>query len=86
MRVHPGDHRQELTFESNVAAEEWIAAALHFVIEGGPVWAGSTLVSVTCSRPSGRIQGIVTVEAFPMVDTPIGPQGACPAAAVSLPV
>jgi hypothetical protein len=79
LRVHQSDHRQELTFESNVAAEEWIDAAPHFVIEGGPVWAGSTLVSVTCSRPAGRIQGTVTVEAFPVIDTPIGLQGACPA-------
>jgi hypothetical protein len=79
LRVHQSDHRQELTFESNVAAEERIAAAPHFVIEGGPVWAGSTLVSVTCSRPAGRIQGTVTVEAFPVIDTPIGLQGACPA-------
>jgi hypothetical protein len=40
---------------------------------------GSTLISVTCSRPAGRIQGTVTVEAFPVIDTPIGLQGACPA-------
>jgi hypothetical protein len=79
LRVHQRDHRQELTFESNIEAEEWIAAAPHFVIEGGPVWAGSTLISVTCSRPAGRIRGGVTVEAFPVIDTPIGLQGACPA-------
>jgi hypothetical protein len=79
LRVHQSDHRQELTFESNIDAEEWIAAAPHFVIEGGPVWAGSTLISVTCSRPAGRIQGTVTVEAFPVIDTPLGLQGACPA-------
>jgi hypothetical protein len=79
LRVHQRDHRQELTFESNIEAQEWIAAAPHFVIEGGPVWAGSTLISVTCSRPAGRIQGSVTVEAFPAIDTPIGLQGACPA-------
>ena len=79
LRVHQSDHRQELTFDSDVAAEEWIAAAPHFVIEGGPVWAGSTLLSVTCSRPAGRIQGSVSVEAFPVIDTPIGLQGACPA-------
>jgi hypothetical protein len=79
LRVHQRDHRQELTFESNIEAEEWIAAAPHFVIEGGPIWAGSTLISVTCSRPAGRIRGTVTVEAFPVIDTPIGLQGACPA-------
>jgi hypothetical protein len=79
LRVHQSDHRQELAFESSAEAEEWIAASPHFVIEGGPVWAGSTLVSVTCSRPAGRIQGTVRVEAFPVIDTPIGLQGACPA-------
>jgi hypothetical protein len=78
LRVQQSDHRQELTFESSIEAEEWIAAAPHFVIEGGPVWAGSTLISVTCSRPAGRIQGTVRVEAFPAIDTPIGLQGACP--------
>lgn len=79
LRVHQSDHRQELTFESSIEAEEWIAAEPHFVIEGGPVWAGSTLISVTCSRPAGRIRGTIRVEAFPAIDTPIGLQGACPA-------
>jgi hypothetical protein len=55
LRVHQSDHRQELTFESNMDAEEWIAAAPHFLIEGGPVWAGSTLISVfTPSRTDSR--------------------------------
>jgi hypothetical protein len=79
LRVHQRDHRQDLTFESETEAQEWIAAAPQFVIEGGPVWPGSTLVSVTCSQPAGRIQGTVNIEAFPAIDTPIGLQGACPA-------
>jgi len=78
LRVHQSDHRQELTFESDSDAEEWLAAAPHIVIEGGPVWAGSTLISVTCSRSAGRIKGTVTVEAFPVIKTPTGLQGACP--------
>jgi hypothetical protein len=77
LRAHQRDHRHELTFDSSNEAKEWLAAALHVVIEGGPVWAGNTLMSVTCSRPAGRIEGTVTVEAFPVIDTPIGLQGAC---------
>jgi hypothetical protein len=78
LRMAQHDHRQDLTFESETDAAAWIAENPQIVIEGGPVWAGSTLITVTCSRPAGKILGSVRLEAVPAIDTPIGLEAASP--------
>jgi hypothetical protein len=56
-----------------------VALQLHLQpLEGGPVWAGSTLITVTCSRPAGKILGSVRLEAIPAIDTAIGLETASP--------
>lgn len=78
LRVAQHDHRQDLTFESETDAAAWIAENPLVTIEGGPVWGGTTLLTVTCSRPAGKTLGTVTLEAVSAIDTPGGLEAASP--------
>jgi hypothetical protein len=78
LRVTQHDHQQKLEFESEAEAAAWISEPPQIVIEGGPVWAGSVLMTVTSARPAGKIKGTLALEAVPAIETAIGPEPATP--------
>jgi hypothetical protein len=76
LRVAQHDHEQKLEFGSDAEAAAWISEPPNIVIEGGPVWAGSALMTVTSIRPAGKIKGTLRLEAVPAVETVIGLEAA----------
>jgi hypothetical protein len=72
LRVAQHDHQQTLQFESEAEATAWVSEPPEIVIEGGPVWGGSALMTVKSNRPAGKIHGRLSLEAVPAIDTVIG--------------